>query len=161
MKKLKLICIILGTVIILMALSILFKDIYYTAEIKDTINLSSEEKDVINEKELVEDIKAYVYGRPLKHVKYPHYTSEDAERRTIPIYDGIVYGNGYRVNEFDGEFYISVDTGESNINNRHLYTAEKHSNSMIYLGIVLISIVEIIFIIIYVVQKRKTEATIK
>lgn len=140
-----------------MALSILFKDIYYTVEIKKTINLSSEEKDVVNEKELIDDIKAYVYGKPLKHVKYPHYTSEDAKHGTIPIYDGVMYGNGYRVNEFEGKFYISIDTRESNINNRHLYTAERHSNFMIYVGIMFVSIVEMIFIIIYVIKRRKKQ----
>lgn len=156
MKFLKKTCIILGIVLVLLVVLDVIKNIYYTIEIKNEINLSEEEKGIVNEKELIADIKSYMfYGSfNLKYAKMPNYS--DLENATIPVYGGIDYGNGYSVNKNTGKFYIS--TNEKNIEHRLLYSAKSFSNlnRIIHLCMAVILIIEIILLIILIIKNNQS-----
>ena len=96
--KSKLLYVILGIIIVVM--NVFFINQFYTIKIRQEINLSDEEKNVVNEYELIKDIKSYEKTSNYIYAKHNSYTSEDAENMTIPAYDGSVYGDGYSANSY-------------------------------------------------------------
>ncbi|MBO5005776.1 MAG: hypothetical protein J6D03_11325 [Clostridia bacterium] len=144
--KSKLLYVILGIIIVVM--NVFFINQFYTIKIRQEINLSDEEKNVVNEYELIKDIKSYEKTSNFIYAKHNSYTSEDAENMTIPAYDGSVYGDGYSANSYSGKFMI---------NGRCVYEADTGSLFQYIMSIVAISVIEIVILVIILIKRKKTK----
>lgn len=138
---------------------IFIRDIFYTIKIQQEISLNQEQKEKINEKELITDIKTcIIYAERPKYAKYV-WENTDASSyppgATIPmisLYDPM-YGDGYIFDPGTGKF---VDDNKYNT----LYTVDIDNNFLInncrieFIIFVILIIIELIVSIVYVIGKK-------
>ena len=141
-SKSRIVCIILGICIMAMGFFLLGREAFDIINIKQEINLSDEERNAVNEDELIKDIKSYMRTGRFVYAKMPHYNSHE----TSPIYTGVDYGKGYSANSFNGEFWIK---------GRCVYKAERKGILLYTIIIVVLSIIEITLLIFFLIKRKK------